>query len=55
MFLLYVWRSLCYSCYKTGDKSRMEKGPDCDYDKLFVKSCEKHFSILINVDLRCDM
>jgi hypothetical protein len=33
-FLLHMWHPSCYSCYKPSDKSRMMKGPDCDYDKM---------------------
>jgi hypothetical protein len=36
------WHLSCYSYYKSGDKSWMRKGPDCDYDKrnTFLVTCD---------------
>jgi hypothetical protein len=40
-FLLHMWHPSCYSWYNTGDKSRMRKGLNCDYDKRNMSVVKK--------------
>jgi hypothetical protein len=37
-FLLHWGHPSCYSCYKTGEKSWMKKGPNCDLHNTFPES-----------------
>jgi len=43
-FLLHMLHPSCCSCYKPGAKSRMRKGPDCDYYKrnIFIVICDRN-------------
>jgi hypothetical protein len=49
-FLLHMWHPLCYSCYKTSNKSWMRKGQDSDYDTQNISVAIWDTDILVTVN-----